>query len=118
MIGKPPIPEPITTPTSSAFVSSITRPASSTAIWLAAIAKWMKESLFLTSFFSIHSSGWNPFTSAAIRVTKAVVSKRVIGPTPLSPASSARQVDSVPTPSGETRPTPVTTTRRRGELMA
>src|SRR5258708_38144452 len=33
--------------------------------------------------------------------------------TPLRPASSPRQVASVPTASGDTRPTPVTTTRRR-----
>src|SRR5579864_4300977 len=34
-------------------------------------------------------------------------------PMPLLPASSPRQVASVPTPRGDTRPTPVTTTRRR-----
>jgi hypothetical protein len=51
-------------------------------------------------------------TSPAIRVEKADASKRVIGPIPLRPAQSASQLASVPTPSDDTRPIPVTTTRR------
>src|SRR5215208_3123960 len=36
-----------------------------------------------------------------------------MGPMPLFPSRRARQFSAVPTPSGDTRPTPVTTTRRR-----
>ena len=50
--GRPPIPEPMTTPTRSAFSSSIRSPESSSAKRAAASAKWMKVSLFLTSFLS------------------------------------------------------------------
>src|SRR6185369_11222541 len=48
-----------------------------------------------------------------MRVLRLPGSKRVIGPTPLLPASSASQVASTPVASGVTRPRPVTTTRRR-----
>src|SRR5438270_8191786 len=41
----------------------------------------------------------------------SVVSKRVIGPMPLFPARRACQFSAVPTPTGDTRPTPVTATR-------
>src|SRR4051812_17191534 len=40
-------------------------------------------------------------------------SKRVMGPMPLRPSIKAVQLASVPTPSGDTSPTPVTATRRR-----
>src|SRR5512143_1417730 len=76
----------------------------------------MKRSIFLTSFFSTQRSGSKPLTSPAMRVAKPAVSKRVIGPMPERPASSASQVGAVPTPSGDTSPTPVTTTRRRSLL--
>src|SRR5215470_3165489 len=46
-----------------------------------------------------------------MRVFRLPGSKRVIGPTPLLPASSADQVACTPVPSGVTRPRPVTTTR-------
>ena len=60
----------------------------------------------------IQERGSKSFTSAAIRVFRLPVSKRVIGPTPLLPASSAVHVPSTPVASGVTRPRPVTTTRR------
>src|SRR5215813_2865985 len=72
----------------------------------------MKASIFLTSFFSMNCSASKPRTSPAIGVAKPLVSKRVIGPMPLHPAASAFQLASVPMPSGDTRPSPVTTTRR------
>ena len=68
-------------------------------------------SIFLTSFFSTNCSGSKSFTSPAIRDAKAEASKCVIGPMPLWPAVSARQFASVPIPSGDTSPMPVTTTR-------
>src|SRR3954468_22481175 len=48
----------------------------------------------------------------------SAVSKRVIGPMPLRPASRASQFSAVPTPRGDTRPTPVTATRRGSVLKA
>src|ERR1051326_336599 len=89
----------------------ISRRASSTANWLAAIANWMKTSIFLTSFRSMNRSGSKPLTSPAIRADHCAGSKCVMGPMPLRPAQSASQFASVPTPTGDTRPTPVTTTR-------
>src|ERR1700748_900940 len=71
----------------------------------------MKTSIFLTSFFSTNWSGSNPLTSPAICVAKAVASDLVIVPTPLLPAMSPCQFASVPIPSDDTRPMPVTTTR-------
>ncbi len=71
----------------------------------------MKMSIFLTSFFSTKPRGSKPFTSPAIWAAWAVASKRVMRPMPLRPAVSARQFSSVPMPSGDTSPMPVTTTR-------
>src|SRR6476620_700165 len=75
------------------------------------MANWMKMSIFLTSFFSIHCSGSKAFTSAAKRVENAAASNRVIGPMPLRPARSDSHVASVPMPTEDTSPMPVTTTR-------
>src|SRR5262245_40082721 len=77
----------------------------------------MKASIFLTSFFSMNCSASKPRTSPAICVAKPVVSKRVIGPMPLHPAASAFQFASVPMPSEDTRPRPVTTTRRLSPMV-
>src|SRR5687768_10032490 len=71
----------------------------------------MKMSIFFSSFFSMNWSGSKFFTSPANRVENAAASKRVIGPMPLVPAQSASQFACVPIPTGDTRPTPVTTTR-------
>src|SRR3954463_7644445 len=85
--------------------------ASSTANCDAASANWMKTSIFLTSFLSTNCSGSKCCTSPAIRAEYCDASKRVIGPMPLLPASMASQFACVPMPSGDTSPTPVTTTR-------
>src|ERR671912_2848106 len=71
----------------------------------------MKMSIFFSSFFSMNCSGSKFFTSPAKRVENADASKRVIGAMPLVPAHSASQLACVPIPTGDTRPTPVTTTR-------
>src|SRR6478672_1596872 len=71
----------------------------------------MKTSIFLTSFLFRNASGSNPLTSPAMREENSAASKCVIGPMPLRPAHSASQLAAVPMPSGDTRPTPVTTTR-------
>ena len=73
----------------------------------------MKTSIFLTSFFSMNCSGSKPLTSPAMRVANCVASNFVIGPTPLLPAQIARPVRARSRcPSDDTRPMPVTTTRR------
>src|SRR4029453_12628444 len=51
-------------------------------------------------------------TSLAMRTGKAEMSKRVIGPTPLRPASRFDQTSSLVLPEPQMRPMPVTTTRR------
>src|ERR1700693_747578 len=75
----------------------------------------MKVSIFLISFFSMKREGSNPLTSAAMRQVNGEASKRVMGPTPLLPASSASQLGPLPIASGDTRPSPVTATRRGEE---
>ncbi len=50
-------------------------------------AIWMKRPIFFNSFFSIQWSGSKFFISPAMVQSKPVVSKCVIGPTPLSPAT-------------------------------
>src|SRR5262245_52445968 len=72
----------------------------------------MKVSIFLISFLSMYRDGSNPFTSPAMREVKREASNRVMGPRPQRPAVSASQFSALPIPSGETRPTPVTATRR------
>src|SRR5215471_8700704 len=72
----------------------------------------MKMSIFLTSFFSMYASGSNCFTSPAIRVANWVVSNLVMVSMPLRPALIPAQFASVPIPSDDTSPMPVTTTRR------
>src|SRR3954471_13874921 len=71
----------------------------------------MKTSIFLTSFLSTNWSGSKPFTSPAMRAEYCEASNRVIGPMPLFPARRASQFACVPMASGDTSPTPVTTTR-------
>ena len=71
MVVNPPMPEPMNTPTSRAFSGVIVSLASSIANCDAAIAYWMKTSIFLTSFFSTNCSGSKPLTSPAIRAANA-----------------------------------------------
>jgi hypothetical protein len=75
----------------------------------------MKVSIFLISFFGTKREGSKPLTSAAIRQAKGDGSNRVIGPTPFAPARRASQLAAFPIPTGETRPIPVTATRRGEE---
>src|SRR3954468_17005924 len=112
MVVNPPMPDAMNTPTRVESSGVIVRPESSIANCDAAIAYWMKMSIFLTSFFSMNRSGSKPWTSPAIRVANRAASNLVIARTPLCPARSAVQLSSVPIPSDDTRPMPVTTTRR------
>src|SRR5213078_260711 len=72
----------------------------------------MKRPIFFSSFFSIHWKGSKFLISPAILQSKPFVSNWVIRPMPLFPARRFRQLSSVPIPSAQTSPTPVTTTRR------
>src|SRR5262249_10004604 len=112
MVVNPPIPDAMNTPTRGASSDVTSSCESSIANCDAAIAYWMKMSIFLTSFFSMKRSGSKPLTSPAIRVANCDASNLVIVPMPLRPEPSAAQLASVPMPSDDTRPIPVTTTRR------
>src|SRR6267154_1983017 len=112
MMSNPPMPDETYTPTSSRLDISGFQCACFTAKSAPARATWMKRPIFFSSFFSIHWKGSKFFTSPAILQSKCVVSKCVIGPTPLTPATRFFQLSSVPLPSAQTSPTPVTTTRR------
>src|SRR6266404_3771115 len=113
MLAMPPIPTPTMTPTRSSLAGVTRSPDWATAIRAAAIANWMNGSIFLMSRRSMKSSGAKSWTSPAMRDGKSATGKRVIGPMPERPAIRAVQFFSTPVPSGVTRPTPVTTTRRR-----
>src|SRR5215207_7567054 len=60
----------------------------------------------------MYSRGSKPFTSQANRTDSREGSNFLIGAAPGVPARSADQVDSTSFPTGVTRPSPVTTTRR------
>ena len=72
----------------------------------------MKVSERRVSFSGIQSAALKPFTSAAKRVGSAAASNLVMGPTPLAPLSRLSQACATPMPTGETMPSPVTTTFR------
>src|SRR5437868_11689298 len=108
----PPMPDAMKTPVRGARSGVISSRESTIANCDAAIAYWMKMSIFLTSFFSMYASGSKPLTSPAMRVANWVVSNLVIVPMPLWPALIAAQLASLPIPSDDTSPMPVTTTRR------
>src|SRR5688500_17780512 len=72
----------------------------------------MKRSERRVSFGGIQSCEVKPFTSAAMRVGNADASNFVIGPTPLTPFRRFSQAWAAPIPTGETIPSPVTTTLR------
>ena len=111
IVVNPPMPDAMNTPRRGAFSRVTCSFESSIANCAAAIAYWMKTSIFLTSFFSMKRRGSNPLISPAIWDANPVTSNLVIRSIPLVPARSAFQFASVPMPSGDTRPIPVTTTR-------
>src|SRR5579864_1634867 len=113
MVVNPPMPDAMKTPAFGASCAVTFSAASSIANCDAAIAYWMKMSIFLTSFLSTNCRGSKPRTSPAMRAANCAASKCVIAPMPLRPDVRAPQLDSVPMPSGDTSPMPVTTTRRR-----
>src|SRR5229473_1448775 len=72
----------------------------------------MNRPIFLSSFFSIHWKGSKFFTSPANWQSNPAGSKPTILAMPVCPATRPFQTSSVPMPSAQTSPTPVTTTRR------
>src|SRR3954471_16435902 len=72
----------------------------------------MKRSERRVSFGCIQSAELKPFTSAAMRVGSIDASNFVMGPTPLTPRVRFSQAWATVLPTGETTPSPVTTTRR------
>src|SRR5579864_3885566 len=112
MMSNPPIPDEMYTPTSSRSECSCFQLDICTAKSAPARAIWMKRPIFFSSFFSIQRKGSKFFTSPAMRQSKPVASKLVMVVMPLTPATRFFQLSSVPMPSAQTSPTPVTTTRR------
>src|SRR3954471_4257959 len=112
MMSNPPMPDPMWTPTRSSFSGVIFRPDILRASSAAAIARWMKRPIFLTSFFSMYCKGSKFLTSAAIWQANALASKPVMSATPLFPASRALHTSSVELPTPQINPRPVTTTLR------
>src|ERR1700722_20372690 len=116
--SNPPIPEPICTPTRSAFSGPIFSPECFSASWVAASAKWIKRPILRASFFSTKSSGLKFFTSAANVTGKPVASKLVMGAIPLLPSSRLSQTSGAVFPIPHSNPIPVTTTLRANSLTA
>src|SRR5271165_590885 len=118
MMSNPPMPDPMCTPTRSAFSGVICRADILNASSAAAMARWMKRPIFLTSFFSMKFSGSKFLTSAAIWQAKLLESNWVMRATPLLPASTACHTAPVVLPTPQIRPSPVTTTLRPKLLAA
>src|SRR5208282_6548026 len=112
MMSNPPMPEPMCTPTRSSFSGVICRADILNASSAAAIARWMKRPIFLTSFFSMKLRGSKFLTSAAIWQANLLESNWVMRATPLLPASTAFHTSPVVLPTPQIRPMPVTTTLR------
>ena len=67
MVLNPPMPDAMYTPTRGARSGVTSSCESARAKSAAAMAYWMKTSIFLTSFRAMKTSGSNPLTSPAIR---------------------------------------------------
>src|SRR3984885_9870831 len=119
MPDSPPIPEPIMVPVAQRSCSVAGCQSASSSAWRAAhIAKIMKSSTLRWSFGSIHWSGLKlpslpspRGTTQAMRLVKSDTSNVSIWRAPLSLLRIRFQVGSMPQPSGDTMPRPVTTTR-------
>ena len=109
----PPMPEPMTTPTRSAFSGVICRTRvldglESRDHGVLVVNRSMRRA----SLEEKRGVGSNPFTSAAMRVGKVLASNFVIGPAPDRPAFNPSQYSERVLPSGVMAPMPVMTTRR------
>ncbi len=99
------------TPTSAAFESSTTSPASATACCVATTAYWEGTLIRRRSLLGTTSSGWKSRTSAQMSFSNGEASNLVSLPTPERPSSIADQTVATSFPRGQTTPRPVTTTR-------
>ena len=118
-VCKPPMPEPMNTPTSSRFTLSRSRPESRKACQPACTANCAKRSVRRISLGDGSAGrGSKSFTSAAIWQSNCDASKRVILAMPHWPAIRLAQKASTWWPSGVTAPRPVMTTRRSVQLLA
>src|SRR4051812_42135785 len=111
MVGMPPPPVFMTTATRSRFSSVISNLASAIASLVPAIAKCAKRSIRRTDLGSMNALGSKSGTSAAILTGRFSVSKCWTRRTPERPEINPSQSAGTPMPSGETAPSPVTTTR-------
>src|ERR1700677_2624512 len=116
--SNPPIPEPMCTPTRSAFAGPIFSPECRIASWVAASAKWIKRPILRASFLSMKSNGLKFFTSAAKVTGKPVASKLVMGAIPLLPSNRLSQTSGAVFPTPHNKPMPVTTTLLTKSLTA
>src|SRR4030095_856541 len=78
----------------------------------------MNGSMRRASFGAMYCATSKPTTSPAKRVANGVASIRVIGLMPLLPARIADHAVAMSLPTGETIPSPVTTTRRLDTLSS
>ena len=106
------MPAPITRPIRARLESVISSPPSAMACTPAATPYCMKRSMRRASLAGMYVETSKSGTLPAMVQGKPVVSKRVMGPMPLRPASAADQLPATLLPSGDNMPRPVTTTRR------
>src|SRR5678816_681754 len=78
----------------------------------------MNGSMRRASFGAMYCATSKPTTSPAKRVANGVASMRVIGLIPLLPARIEAHAVATSLPTGETIPSPVTTTRRLDTLSS
>ncbi len=114
----PPIPVPISTPTSSARSPSGRRPAWARAWVEVAIANWITRSARRASLGSIQSVGSKSTTSAANRVRKRLESNRSMAWATDVPARQLRHRVATSLPRGVMAPIPVMTTLDDGGASA
>ena len=83
----------ITAPRSSCSgdMAAKSMPESATASLAAATAKWMKRLMRRAILWSMAALGSKSLTSAAMRTSRSLASKWVIGPTPETPPARLRQ---------------------------
>jgi hypothetical protein len=108
----PPPPHPKITPMSSRLSGPISIPESASACFAAATPMTTLRSVRRAALKSIHLPGSKPSISPATFASYGVTSKRVIGPSPVFPATRFDHTVSTSWPIGLSTPRPVTATRR------
>ena len=109
VVGKPPLPFPITTPTRS-LLNDKSKPESSIAVAAAATANWENLAILRASLGSTYCPASNPVTSPAMSPGKPSVSHKVILLMPERPLDKPPQNSSTVWPRGDITPNPVITT--------